>query len=461
MSQQSIRMNTVTTTKTEPGTVIDLNFKFNPDNAPFYERSLPIADYIVSEEEMTPNSKGPKEEWKPFEHRKAYRTALTTPLVDGMIAAEASDFYPRYVFANSNHPRFAIGGYTNSGSFVNPFGEPGLPLAGLPEFVSRREDGGFVPPPAILDLLEGMALKTMLPAIKAELSLVNSIVELKDIKTLSKTLEFVKSVPRIKEIGRRTLRHILKGAADIHLQTAFNILPFLSDISGVQAALSRTERQVNDLVTRSGHPQSRHFAWKWREHDDVSDVSEAFWPIPLSEVNNQRVNYYLKRSCIHDVSVFHAQIQFNYNFTGYQVAHAQLLGLLDSLGVNLNPQIIWNAIPWSFVVDWVASVGRFLDQFKVLNLEPKINIRRYLWSVKRSRTIYVERRNINIPCFHGETIDYRSEVSMPAIRETTYRRSLGLPSYSSIQSSGVSLNEITLGASLVTAQARHAKHRRI
>jgi hypothetical protein len=342
---------------------------------------------------------------------------------------------------------------------VNPFGEPGLPLAGLPEFVVRRADGGFVPPPAILDMLEGMAMKTMLPTIKAELSLVNSLIELRDFKSLSHTLEFAKSVTRIKEIGRRTLQHILKGAADVHLQSAFNILPLLSDISGFRTALSRTERQVNDLITRSGRLQTRHFRWAWREHDDTSDISEAFWPISLSDVINQRVNYYLKRQAIHESSLFHAQIQYNYNFTGYQVVHAQLLGLLDSLGVNFNPQIIWNAIPWSFVVDWVASVGRFLDQFKVLNLEPKINIRRYLWSVKRARTIYVERRNVNVSMFHGEMLDYTSAVSLPAIKETTYRRSLGMPSHSSILSSGVSLNEITLGASLVIARSRRLKPR--
>jgi hypothetical protein len=46
-----------------------------------------------------------------------------------------------------------------------------------------------------------------------------------------------------------------------------------------------------------------------------------------------------------------------------------LRGVLDSLGFELNPRILWDAIPFSFVADWFVGVGNFLDRFKVDALE--------------------------------------------------------------------------------------------
>jgi len=46
-----------------------------------------------------------------------------------------------------------------------------------------------------------------------------------------------------------------------------------------------------------------------------------------------------------------------------------LRGLLDSMGFELNPRIIWDAIPFSFVIDWFFGVGSWLGRFKIDALE--------------------------------------------------------------------------------------------
>jgi len=42
-----------------------------------------------------------------------------------------------------------------------------------------------------------------------------------------------------------------------------------------------------------------------------------------------------------------------------------LHGFLDSIGFELNPRIIWDAVPFTFVIDWFFGIGGFLDQFKI------------------------------------------------------------------------------------------------
>lgn len=49
-------------------------------------------------------------------------------------------------------------------------------------------------------------------------------------------------------------------------------------------------------------------------------------------------------------------------------------GLLTVAGVELNPSIIWDAIPLSFVVDWFVNVGQVLEQYRHRSLELPINI---------------------------------------------------------------------------------------
>lgn len=56
-----------------------------------------------------------------------------------------------------------------------------------------------------------------------------------------------------------------------------------------------------------------------------------------------------------------------------------LLGLLDTLGFELNPRIIWDALPFTFVIDWFFGVGSFLERYRVDTLElPIVYVDSYL-----------------------------------------------------------------------------------
>jgi hypothetical protein len=44
-------------------------------------------------------------------------------------------------------------------------------------------------------------------------------------------------------------------------------------------------------------------------------------------------------------------------------------GVLDTLGFELNPRIVWDALPFTFVIDWFFNVGQQLERFKVDALE--------------------------------------------------------------------------------------------
>lgn len=429
------------------------------------ERSYVVPGYAWYYEWITPNS-GHGSGWKSFQHYR--REARDT---GGFTTQALRLGTPAFAPSSTAHvhrgDHFAvIRGYqlyNNVGGSSVPFGEPGMLNSGLPVYYEEGAGGKYILPPAGpagLNALIQRSLDAMLPKIKAEVSLLNSIYELKDFKSLPGLVRDYGSLRSIAQLAPyKALGKILRLGAQTQLQYEFAFAPLVSDIVGIYQAVSRHERKMNAFISRAGRRQRKHFTVSWPEHIyDDAETSETGWALDtffgtFPQTEDFRCIRYVDSS----PTVFHAEIEYNFNYTQYQVQHAAVLSLLDALGVNLNPAIIWNAIPWSFVVDWVISVGKYLDNFKRDFTEPQINITRYLWSAKRRRTITVAK--ISKPL--GPYGSLPQTVYMPAVEETAYRRDVGLPAMSSIELSGLTAKQVSLGAALVVAQRRRRTKRGI
>jgi len=431
---------------------------------------LKIPSYETYFEQISPPVPGSRRnDWHSFDHYKI--GCVSSPMRQRIkYATSRGASYPHsYAYALVEEPLF---GYTHSA-----FGSAGKSNSQLPLFYSYVGDNDFVVTPSAVASLKARSLQTMLPLIKAELSSINSFIELRDFQTLPRTLRSIFSPSEFafnfaRTLGQ-TLRRLTRTGSDGYLQYKFNLAPLLSDICGIAAAAHRTLKRMNELVSRSGMTQSKHFRFDFIEYPNSEEyATEPGIVLPYHEItplgtftSRRRVNY--------DLTSFHAQIQYNYNYTRYQIEHAQLLSFLDGIGVNLNPAIIWNAIPWSFVVDWLVGVGRWLDNRKRLNMEPKINIHRYLWSAKQRRRIDVSYKyetpdNLfagwsgtpgNSQALIGPFT--RQVVQLPTVVETAYKRSVSLPSSSLLTTSGLNATEFSLGAALVlTKRSRPRTHQR-
>jgi hypothetical protein len=354
-----------------------------------------------------------------------------------------------------------------SNSYFGPLGKFN---SNLPIFYDKRVDGGFVPAPATLDALIQRALRSMIPGLKKELSLINSAIELKDFVSLPQTLRtayktfakvgIVKSAKNVFKTFKQVTSELTRTSADSYLQLKFNLQPLLSDISGIYSGMHKLEKRINDLIAREGQPQKRHFAFYWNEFPDVPEDERAVNSSSSYDpwiMEGQHYSYTTSatRQVFNSSSWFHAEMKFNYNFTSYQREHARILALLDSFGVNINPSIIWNAIPWTFVIDWVINVSSWLNQFKVSNMEPQINIIDFLWTVKRNRTIHLSTKVGD--AWPGASFPTPSKKLVCVTNETSYRRSVGYPSTGSFATSGLSPTEFSLGAALVLSRRRRRK----
>lgn len=343
---------------------------------------------------------------------------------------------------------------------------------------------GFLAPPAELDSLLQRALKGTMPVVKTEMSLINSVIELKDFKGLVKG--FTKGVKRLHELeghlpsrlalrntlaavsaawkryinsfkkrsGMSNSRYVMRVASENFLQWKFAVAPLISDVLALQRALKSLEKQINDLVTNEGRVRVKHWGATYTKLPSAPLRKVAFGMLPPYIMPAPSVESWINTQSSDASSQFHVEVKYNYNFTSYQREHARILGLLDGLGVNLNPSIIWNAIPWTFVIDWVVNIGSFLDQFKVRNMEPKINIVGCLWSERVERqTHWSKSFESNIDAF------YTRNQSMPSVKEVAYQRTPFIPGISSLVASGLNSSEVTLGAALIGARRRKVRHK--
>jgi len=348
------------------------------------------------------------------------------------------------------------------------FGSVSLPLFGMvPLYESVGTETGRVLGYISYRNLVDHSITAMLPGIRPKLSLINSVIELKDFKSLPRTVKRMYAlVGKTSKFLNRPLRTILKDlkrsdprkyasvqtGADGYLQYQFNIAPLLSDIVGIKTAIQSVRAQLNKLRSDEAKRLTHHWGASLLDQLLPGDVTTRYENIADPSFCGG-AEYNRKYFCSN--ATFRATMEYSYLLPQLSEEDLLLRGLLDELGVNFTPKIIWNAIPWSFVIDWVIGVNRFLDNFGTRNLEPVTNIHRYCASLHVNRTTSTS-MNIGYHSPHGQT----GMTPACTVVEDAYKRMLieltSTDMYRSIESSGLNPKEFSLAGALLLSR-KHIK----
>lgn len=150
--------------------------------------------------------------------------------------------------------------------------------------------------------------------------------------------------------------------------------------------------------------------------------------------------------------VVKVHLKFRYEEIPYMTnTEKNLRGLLDTLGFELNPKIIWDALPFTFVIDWFFGVGAWLQHFKIDTLE--LPIRCLDASVSYKEVLKVESRLSLDP--NGYPTDSTSINVQPGCVTTTelFDRRPFLPDFATLSGLGwktPSFNQLINLVSLAT-----------
>lgn len=363
-------------------------------------------------------------------------------------------------------------GFAQAGTPSNPALTGNITLSicrGLPRYALGQAAGNLVTAfNSVKDLncdgidwdgLSARAFQAMRPSMKGDTSLLNFLYELKDFKHLAKAAlgafrrkeSVIYSI--LNEIGitkQAFLTSVSKGQtlqhlSQLYLSYNFAWKPFVSDVVSLVSALSGFEKKWKEFVKRANTPQQRYWGYTIPGTESAESV---YYTTDVGPPGGS-VGFFTPYARIRvrkksdDGIRYHATMRYRYKLPSDALSAAGLIkGLLDSLGVRRNPAILWNAIPYTFILDWVVNVSKLLDSVSLDNLEVQTEITEFCHSAKRSKTVSM---TMQTNYMIGGTEHWTAERDMRVLKRKHYRRAVGFPSRSALLAvSGLSGREISL-----------------
>jgi hypothetical protein len=304
----------------------------------------------------------------------------------------------------------------------------------------------------------------MLPSAGSGLSLINFLIELKDFRKLTQAFWNRKGVVQAlifgeaadwSELGSHPLRSLSKA----YLNYSFNWRPFVSDLQKIYAKLVSTNKRLDELWARQNRPQNRHYRapLNYGTYNNAwVDGAEANYASYTSESDGGTTSIMQStRSRWVETPIYHATMRYSYRVPGAKDLQYKIKGWLDAFGVKLDASIIWNAIPFSFIIDWIVDVGGFLRSFSEDNLGLQVNIEDFCSSVSHSSLVQkrIRGRGSNHP---AGNITYTNDYTIVAETFTrTYYRRTGIPNVrGALTASGLDPSEALLGSALILSRGK-------
>jgi hypothetical protein len=210
------------------------------------------------------------------------------------------------------------------------------------------------------------ALNKQITQVPPEISLINFFVEFKDFKPLVKSL---RQIPRALKNGdlvqqvskpalnkRQLPKKVAKSGVDSFLSWNFQWAPLIGDLRTLTKIGDSTAKRLGFLVKTKNKPTVIRFSKPdCYSHPDLGAIvfSDNGYPI--------RKNYVLKTYTCD----FTSSWVLLHNLNEINEAWASLKATFASLGINNPVKAAWNAIPFSFLLDWVGPFGKWLDRAAV------------------------------------------------------------------------------------------------
>jgi hypothetical protein len=216
-----------------------------------------------------------------------------------------------------------------------------------------------------------VALARLPKTSKEVLSGLNSLYELKDCKTLlelipihflwaaarRKRTESVRELHKWLDHIRDTVRSplgIMQAVAGVDLMWKFGIKPLVSDINAVHSQLASLNAKTRELL-------SKDFAVAGVFTDKAVDGGI------VSSISNDTLGFYstiiTQNKTTTKTWIYGALKRIDQSKLP-SINVLKFKTLVESLGLTLDATDLWEAVPYSFVVDWLFPIQTFLEQFR-------------------------------------------------------------------------------------------------
>jgi hypothetical protein len=164
-------------------------------------------------------------------------------------------------------------------------------------------------------------------------------------------------------------RAVVNQAGGEYLNLAFGWVPLLSAIRDTAKAVMDTESRITQLLRDSGRNVRRKYTFPTEK--TLTEVRLGTSSVPWPALNsyhwtNSGINPIRHTSLERDVwfegcFTYHLDPQVFQGLRG----HAEQARLIH--GLTINPSVVWNLLPWSWLIDWFVGIGPVMDNLSMFS----------------------------------------------------------------------------------------------
>jgi hypothetical protein len=228
--------------------------------------------------------------------------------------------------------------------------------------------GEFSATPAYQNLCLS-AFNKQIQQVPTTVSLANFLYELKDFKEIAKSLSKVPSLlkngaltqqvskPALKP--RQLPKRVAKSGVDTFLSWNFAWAPFIGDLQALSKVGENVYKRLNYLRSIRGKDTTIRYSVPDAYQHPM--LGQTLWTYDNGPTGAGVERVVLQAYHCTFVSTW----RLNHNLKELDDAWSSFRATLASLGLNNPVKVVWNAIPFSFLLDWVGPVGKWLDRAAV------------------------------------------------------------------------------------------------
>jgi hypothetical protein len=251
------------------------------------------------------------------------------------------------------------------------------------------------------------------------------------------------------------------------LSYSFGWKPLFNDVVSLISEISGFTARYDELMRRAGTPQQSY--WGVDVADSNHD-SELFFSNGEGDGPGSGWTGPSRAKCRVEVHLdanrpirYHATVRYRYEMPEeLRSVAGKLKAFLDTLGVARNPAVLWNAIPFTFIIDWIAGVNRYLERLRVDNIHFKTEILDFCHSAKTERTVSMRLSGQDFNWVYEPSLQvmHHGWLTTDQCRIIAYERRTGYPDYlKAMQLSGLNPREFSLAGALAGSRGRRSKRR--
>ena len=215
---------------------------------------------------------------------------------------------------------------------------------------------------------------TMQPRFEGQISMINFLYELKDVKELlGQAYNLLRGLKNLRKIMSKVSKNPKydpsKPLASVYLQNEFGIKPLIRDLATIIGQLGEKVQAAQEEFQALGRT----------EGGLTSHYSEI-----LASNNNFQIgtkNNYIYGYGIETKTRFTATLRYNYDYK----LRSDFDAFMKYWGLFGSAEAVWEAIPFSFLVDYFIKIGKAIHAMEV---DPNVKLFdiKYCESIKTTKT---------------------------------------------------------------------------